>query len=135
MVRRVQCEDDSLGAEAREPIVPPLVADSTGVQEEAKRAGEGMNGEFVESEGYQDLDGLNIKPPEITLVGSELAHKLIGRNFSEITVSAEQNELVWINVRFAATRDDNRDDIVTLRAMAEQVASEKLPRETGDYGP
>jgi hypothetical protein len=96
-----------------------------------------VTGEFVTSAGHQDLDGLNIKPPEVMFIGSELAKKLIGRDFSKVSVSAEVKNLVWVTVCFPAIKDDvaGVDDIATLRAMAEQVASEKLPRETGDFSP
>jgi len=60
-----------------------------------------------------DLDGLHIKPPEVIVIGSELARKLIGRDFSEISVSAKDRDLVWATVTFPIYVED----IETLRKM------------------
>ena len=66
---------------------------------------------------YEDLDGMNIKSPEIVLVGGDLANRLLGRDFSEITVSAKPGDLVWITVKFPAVEGD----IEILRDMVENV--------------
>lgn len=82
-----------------------------------------MNGEMVTQLEHPcpDLDGLHIKPPEIMLVGSELAHKLIGRDFSEFWVSARDKELVYVTVRFPILVKD----IEVLRAMQKNVLDAK----------
>jgi hypothetical protein len=54
-----------------------------------------------------------------------LAYDLIGRDFSEISVSAKEDDLVWVTVRFAATVGGDKNDILTLRAIAESVKPEE----------
>ncbi len=66
-----------------------------------------------------ELDELHIGQPEVRKVGSELSHKLIGRDFSEIQVSAKNNHLVYVTVRFPALVED----LDTLRAIKKAAES------------
>lgn len=80
----------------------------------------------VEGNEYQDLDGMSIGPPEVCYVTSDLAHALIGHDFSELTVTAKADDVVWITVRFPAVIED----VAILRKMAEDVL-EARRREAG----
>lgn len=74
-------------------------------------------GEFACGKDYSDLDGFVVRSPEIRFLSTELAHKLIGRDFSGLLISAKEKSIVFVTVRFPAVVED----LPTLRAIVDQL--------------
>jgi hypothetical protein len=79
-----------------------------------------MNPIVVNHKDYTFLDGLEIDGYELTMVGSELAKKLVGRDFSAIYISAKLKSLIKMTIEIYV----EEPDIETIAKMFEATYPE-----------